>query len=169
MELLYFGPTASIGIFHSKIRKALTGLHGATNLHDNILVWGRNHEEHLENLANCLQHCPEKGITLKMSKSTFAMRSNGLADDLHPSRRHEYCHNYRSRLTTQHYILQSFLMACQYNAKFAFDHPAIKQSYEEITLPRRELLGKNARFQWGDRQEQAYIHLRSIMNSVFYP
>ena len=50
-------------------------------------------------------------------------------------------------------------MACQYNAKFIFDHPAVKDSYEEITAPLRKILRKDARFQWGKDQEEAYIKL----------
>ena len=45
MERLYFGPTASSGIFHSEVRKALEGLQGVTSIHDNMLVWGRNYED----------------------------------------------------------------------------------------------------------------------------
>ena len=41
MERLYFGPTASSGIFHNEIQKILQGLKGVLNIHDNILVWGR--------------------------------------------------------------------------------------------------------------------------------
>ena len=73
MKRLYFGPTAATGIFHNEIHKALTGLKGTTNIHDNLLVWGSNEEEHRQNLENCLQRCKEKGITLKLSKSTIGM------------------------------------------------------------------------------------------------
>ena len=73
MERLYFGPSASSGIFHHEVHKALTGLKGATNIHDNIIVWGRSFEEHYENLEACLKRCQEKNIVLKASKSTFCM------------------------------------------------------------------------------------------------
>ena len=73
MKRLYFGPTAATGIFHNEIHKALTGLKQTTNIHDNLLVWGRNEEEHRSNLENCLQRCKEKGISLKLSKSTIGM------------------------------------------------------------------------------------------------
>ena len=38
MEVLYFGPTASSGIFHNEIRKILQGLNGVISIHDNILI-----------------------------------------------------------------------------------------------------------------------------------
>ena len=73
MERLFFGPTTSSGIFHNEIRNALKGLQGTTNIHDNLLVWGKNHTEHLANLSACLARCAEQGITLKLSKSSFCM------------------------------------------------------------------------------------------------
>jgi hypothetical protein len=39
MERLYFGPTASSGLFHSEVRKAFQGLNRVTNVHDNIRVY----------------------------------------------------------------------------------------------------------------------------------
>jgi len=69
---LYFGPTASSGIFHNKIRKAFAGLQGVTTFHDNILVYGRNYDEHFENLTAFLDRCKENRTILKPSKPTFA-------------------------------------------------------------------------------------------------
>ena len=43
MERLYFGPTASSGIFHSEARKALQGL-----------MYSKNETEHKEDLENAL-------------------------------------------------------------------------------------------------------------------
>ena len=43
MERLYFGPTASSGIFHNEVRKAFSGLIGVTSIYDNIIVWGKNY------------------------------------------------------------------------------------------------------------------------------
>ena len=39
MERLYFGPTASSGLFHNEVRKTFQGLNRVTNVHDNILVY----------------------------------------------------------------------------------------------------------------------------------
>ena len=75
MERLYFGPTASSGIFHSEVRKVFQGLTGVTNLHENILIYSANTKQHLIELRAVLQRCKDYGITLKLSKSTFAMPS----------------------------------------------------------------------------------------------
>ena len=59
--------------------------------------------------------------------------------------------------------VHSLLMACQYNAKFLFDHPETSQSYEEITKPLRHLLKKDTKFFWGREQNDAYLTLMSIL------
>ena len=51
MERLYFSYCHSSGIFHSKVRKAVTGLRGATKIYDNIFVCGNNYRDHFNKLA----------------------------------------------------------------------------------------------------------------------
>ena len=57
------------------------------------------------------------------------------------------------------------MMACQYNAKFLFDHPGVPQSNEEITFPLRDVLKKNVRFKWSAAQEESYKLQIAIMKS----
>ena len=66
MERLYFGPTASSGIFHNEVRKAFSGLPGITSIHDNILIYGKNYEDHYGNLKKGLERGKEKDLTFKL-------------------------------------------------------------------------------------------------------
>ena len=126
MERLYFGPSASSGIFHNEIRKAFAGLQGVTTLHD-ILVHGRNYEDHFKNLAAFLERCKDNGTILKPSKSTFGQtrikwfgrtfHSNGVTAD--PQKIQNIKDGGRPKNTED---VRSLLMACQYNAKFTFDN-----------------------------------------------
>lgn len=168
MERLYFGPTASSGIFHNEVRKAFSGLCGVTSIHDNILVWGKDYHEHYENLRKCLERCKEMGIILKLSKSTFCMNrvkwfgrifsGNGVtADD-------DKIENIKEAgRPTSTEDVRSLLMACQFNAKFSFDNKR-GTSYEEATAPLRRLLKKDVKFHWGENEEDAYKTLISIIN-----
>ena len=170
MERLYFGPTSATGIFHNEVRTALTGLKSTTNIHDNLLVWGIDEEDHFRNLADCLERCKDKGISLKLSKSTFGMSSikwfgrlfttQGVTAD--QSKIESIIKEGRPKSLED---VRSFLMACQFNAKFLFDHPNVKESYEEITSPLRSLLKNNSRFTWGSSQEKSYRKLLQIMKS----
>ena len=170
MERLYFGPTASSGIFHNEVRKALQGLQGVTNIHDNILVWGNNFSDHLENLRNCLERCALKGIILKSSKTNTCMNkikwfgrtftSDGVTADTDKIK--SIISNGKPKTTED---VRSFLMACQYNAKFLFDTPNVKESYEQVTAPLRNLLKKDQKFLWNSEHDDAYTKLSNIMES----
>ena len=59
--------------------------------------------------------------------------------------------------------MRSFLQACSYNAKFAFDHK-LSTTYQETTAPLREMLVKDAKFKWLERQENSYKALLSMLN-----
>ena len=170
MKRLYFGPTAASGIFHNEIRKAFTGLEGITTLHDNILVSGKTEEEHYKNLKSCLDRCKERGITLKPSKSNICQREiqwfgrtftpYGVGAD--KKKIDQIKEKGRPNNTED---VRSLLMACQYNAKFAFDNPETPDSYEQITAPLRKLLTRNAKFTWGSLEEEAYQKLMNVMTS----
>ena len=170
MERLYFGPTSASGIFHNEIRKSLRGVKGSINIHDNLFVWGNDEKDHNNNLRACLERCYQNGITLKLSKSTFGMTeldwfgrlfttSGVTADD-----RKIQAIIAEGRPKTKDDV-RSFLMACQFNAKFLFDHPDIPESYEEITLPLRNILKKDNNFSWSDEEENSYKKLVEIMKS----
>ena len=47
------------------------GLKGCITIHDNLLVFGENEDEHNRNMAAMLERAREKGVTLKLSKSTI--------------------------------------------------------------------------------------------------
>ena len=108
------------------------------------------------------------GITLKLSKSTFAMssikwfgrtfNSNGVTADI--DKIQDIVKEGRPNNVED---VRSLLMACQYNAKFAFDNNDLG-SYEEVTSPLRKLLKKNAEFEWSDAEEEAYCKLMEILS-----
>ena len=168
MERGYFGPTSMSGIFHNEVRKALTGLTGVVSIHDNIAVHGANTEDHYENLKNCLQRCKDKGLSLKPSKSKFCMTrmkwfgriftGHGVTAD--PEK---HAHIEEAGPPTSIEDVRSLLMACQFNAKFAFDSTP-GNSYEDITFPLRQLLKKDAKFKWDKNEEEAYKTLLAKMN-----
>ena len=169
MERLYFGPTSATGIFHNEVSKALRGVPGCTTIHDNILVGGRNYEDHRRNLRATLERCKEKGITLKLKKSTFCRQevtwfgrtfsATGVSAD--PNKITAIIEAGRPESTDD---VRSLIQAAAYNARFMFDHGETS-SYEETTAPLRELLAKGAIFSWDKRREGAYQTLMRMMSS----
>ena len=168
MKRLFFGPKNSSGIFHHEVRKAFTGIDGCITIHDNILVYGRDGEEHNRNLRATLQRAKEKGITFKLSKSTFCapevtwfgrvFSAAGVSAD--PEKIQTITGAGRPENIED---VKSLLQAAAYNAKFAYDHQEA-ESYEEVTAPLRELLMKEATFSWDDRREESFLKLLKMMN-----
>ena len=170
MERIYFGPMAASGIFHNEVRNILHGLRRAFNIHDNMLVWGTSLLTHLENLVAFLERCLEYGIILKRAKTSVCTNSikwfgrtftsEGVTADGDKiqsivSRGKPECAE----------DIRSFLMACQYNAKFLFDSPTVSETYEEITAPLRALLKKDVKIVWQAAEDEAYQKLLSLMES----
>ena len=169
MKRLYFGPTSSSGIFHHEVEKVFRGIPGCTTIHDNLLVYGRNHEEHRENLERTLSRCEEKGITLKLDKSNFCKNQvtwfgrvfsgQGVSSDprkietISTVGRPESCEDVRS-----------FIQAAQFNVRFYFDNKE-GMTYEEATAPLRELLKKGAKFEWNERRDRSYRAILNMMNA----
>ena len=170
MKRLYFGPTAATGIFHSGVRQALKGVPGTSSIHDNIIVYGVDYDDHANNLKACLKRCEERNITLKLSKSSFCMTeiewfgrvftAHGVTAD--PKKIKAIIEAGRPENIED---VRSLLQACQYNAKFIFDSDETSESYEEVTQPLRELLRKDAKFAWTADREEAYVKLMKIMSS----
>ena len=71
MKRLFFGPTNSRGIFQHEVSKAFAGVQGCITIHDNIICYGRDVEEHNTNLRAIFARAKSKGVTLKLSKSTI--------------------------------------------------------------------------------------------------
>lgn len=169
MERLYFGPTSATGIFHNEVAKALRGVPGCTTIHDNILVGGKTYEDHRKNLRATLERCKEKGITLKLKKSTFCRKevtwfgrtfsATGVSAD--PNKIKAIIEAGRPETTDD---VRSLIQAAAYNARFMFDHRE-SSTYEETTAPLRELLVKGAIFSWDKRREEAYQTLMRMMSS----
>ena len=109
------------------MEKALRGVEGCTTIHDNILVFGKDHKTHRENLKQTLQHCKEKGITLKMAKSNFCKNQvtwfgrvysgTGVSADPVKIKLIRY-----AGIPTSTDEVRSLKQAAAYNIKFAFDH-----------------------------------------------
>uniref|UniRef100_H2ZXD0 Gypsy retrotransposon integrase-like protein 1 n=1 Tax=Latimeria chalumnae TaxID=7897 RepID=H2ZXD0_LATCH len=68
---LNFSISCAAEIFQNAIRETLSGLKGALNISDDILVYGVSTEDHNTNLQAVLQKLREKGLTLNKQKCIF--------------------------------------------------------------------------------------------------
>ena len=127
MKRLFFGPTNSSGIFHHEVTKAFAGVQGCITIHDNLLVYGANEEEHNKRMEATLRRAKEKGVTLKLSKSTicepevkwFGRIFSGAGVSADPDK---IQHIVRAGPPTSVEDVRSLMQAVAYNAKYGFDH-----------------------------------------------
>ncbi|XP_038055804.1 uncharacterized protein K02A2.6-like [Patiria miniata] len=70
---LPFGLKVSSEIFQKRLHQALDGLEGVRCVADDIIIWGRDVEEHNRRVRKLLQRCKEVGIILNREKSRFTV------------------------------------------------------------------------------------------------
>lgn len=68
---LFFGVNSAAEVFQNAIRQTLTGLDGAINVSDDILVWGKSAEEQDRRLNAVLSKLNHVNITLNEAKCRF--------------------------------------------------------------------------------------------------
>ena len=68
---LNFETNAATEIFQSLLQRYLGDIEGVLNKHDDIIVFGKDREEHNVPSDKCLQHLEDIGLTLNQSKCKF--------------------------------------------------------------------------------------------------
>ena len=103
---LPFGVAAAPAIFQRSMDQTLKGVGGVGYILDDILVTGKDNEDHMRNLKSTLQQLDDFGIKLKESKCSFmqdeveyfAFKVN--KDGIHPhQRRWKPFYNLKTRRT----------------------------------------------------------------------
>ena len=72
---LAFGVSSATAIFQELMEKILSGLEGVAVFVDDIIVTGKDDNDHVKNLKSVLQRLSDWGVRLKKSKCTF-MKDN---------------------------------------------------------------------------------------------
>ena len=68
---LPFGLKVSSEIFQKRLCMALEGLEGVQCVADDVIVYGRDHNDHIRNLRNLSSCCEEHGVRLNRNKCQF--------------------------------------------------------------------------------------------------
>ena len=88
---LPFGISLALAMFQQIMENLLVNVPNVSVYFDDILVTGKDHKDHLQNLASVLQRLKEAGLALKKEKCVFAQPRveylGHIIDDkgLHPS------------------------------------------------------------------------------------
>ena len=68
---LSFGVSSAAEIFQNTLSNVLKGLDGVRNIADDIIVFGRNQEEHNKRLCKLFERLKERNLTLNKAKCEF--------------------------------------------------------------------------------------------------
>ena len=155
---LPFGVASASAIFQSKIEQVLQGIPMVVCRVDDILVSGKNDQDHLNNLNEDLTRLKQAGLRLKVEKCKFMKPSVeylGCRVNMHGlhtiEKKVEAIKNAPAPENQQQ--LRSFLGMVNYYAKFV-------SNYSTVVHPLNELLPHNVKWRWTKKDNDAFCALK---------
>ena len=161
---LMFGISSAPEVYQHVIQQALQNCEGAANILDDIIIHGRNNEEHDKRLQRVLERLKEKNLTLNEEKCRFHMTqmvfmglvltNNGIgpAEDKVKA-------TVDAREPQSASEVRRFLGLANYNARFIPD-------FATVAEPLRRLTKKGVRFEFGEEQRKAFNELKMRLSSA---
>ena len=163
-ERLPFGINVAPEMFQRIMNETFTDIDGVEVIMDDILIFAPNQEEHDKILEKVLQRCTEKNVRLNKEKCKFnksevkymghIITSDGLKPD--PSKIEAILN---LQPPTDKAGIQQFLGMITYLGKFM-------PNLSEKTAPLRELLDKNAKWNWSERQEKSFQEMKAMITQA---
>ena len=160
---LPFGLSAAPEHFMLQMTKALEGLEGVVCQMDDILVFGKDHNEHDKRLEQVLQRLKQVGVTLNKKKCEFSTESVTYlghvvtADGVKPDP-NKVKAIFELREPTDVTSVRSLLGMVNYVGKF-IPHLSSK------TKPLRDLLIKENAWTWGPAHRKAFESVKEALAS----
>ncbi len=158
---LMFGINSAPEVYQHVIQQVLHGCKGASNISDDIIIHGKNREEHDQALENVLQRLKEKNLTLNEEKCKFHMPQLEfmgllLSDKgIGPTEaKVEAVVNAREPANSSE--VRSFLGLANYNARFI-------PNFASIAEPLRRLTKKGTKFVFGPEQRASFDELKKTL------
>ena len=161
---LLFGVTSAPEKYQQLIKDVLSSCAGVTNIVDDIIIHGKDIEEHDRRLYAVLDRLSEVGLTVNSEKCEFRLTkltffghdltSNGV----NPSE--EKVADIRdARPPKDASEVRSFLGLVQYSAKFMPDIVTVAKPIHELTK-------KGVEFKWGVEQQTAFQELKRLITQA---
>ena len=158
---LLFGINAASEIFQNAIEELLTGLPGCKNISDDIIVFGKDQEDHDKNLRGVLQRLQEYNVRLNKDKCSFSktevmfyghvFSAEGIKPD--PKK----VEAIKSASPPQNASeVKSLLGMAQYVSRYI-------PEYATITAPLRALTRQDASWKWEQEEQRALDNLREAL------
>jgi transposase InsO family protein len=155
-NVLPFGVATAPALMQRAMQEALAGLlwYAVLVYLDDLLIFSRSFEEHLDHLGAVFERLEAANLTLKLSKCKFCVSEvdylghvvgrGGIKVDPQKTRAIE-----EARAPTSKKELRSFLGLANFYRRFV-------PNLAELAAPLTVLTGKNTRFAWGEVQQRAF-------------
>jgi hypothetical protein len=124
---------------------------------DDILVYSKNEEEHVSHLHVVLQHLREHRLYAKLSKCDFWLKEIKFLGHTISQAKVQEVMNWKPPTTVRQ--IRSFLGLAGYYRRFI-------PTFSRIVKPMTELLKKGAKFDWGQKCEDAFHSLRQHLTTT---
>ena len=161
---LLFGVTSAPEKYQQVIKDALRGCAGVANIADDIIIHGKDIEEHDRRLYAVLDRLSEVGLTVNSEKCEFRLTkltffghdltSNGV----NPSEE-KVADTRDARTPKDASEVRSFMGLVQYSAKFMPDIATVAKPIQELTK-------KGVAFKWGVEQQTAFQALKRLITQA---
>ena len=159
---LMFGINAASELFNEEIQQTLSDISNVFNIYDDIIIAGKNPEEHDRALCQTLMRLQDCGLTAKVSKCVFnvpEIEFFGLVfseSGTKPSK--EKIEALRMvevpKTATE---VRSFIGLANFSCHFI-------QNYSAQTAPLRELMKKHAKFEWTEECQKAFDNIKNALS-----
>ena len=146
---LLFGANMATEKFQNLIWQVLKDCPGTYNIHDDILVVGRNEDEHDHNLDTALRKLEESGLTLNYDKCIMGASSMAYMGDILSAGGLQLSEKRIEAIIDapaprSQFEVRSFLGSVQFCAKFI-------PQFATISAPLWDLTSKTASWNWGKK------------------
>ena len=161
MKRLNFGTNSAAELFHEEVKKTLSDIPNCQNIYDDIIVYGRDQEEHNKAVMRVLQRLQDCGLTLKQEKCELNMEEikffgcifskQGMRSD--PEKVKAIAEMKEPQSIAE---MRSFLGMCNFCSHFI-------KNYAIITAPLREMTKKGTKFEWTEARIVGFNRLKQAL------
>ena len=161
---LLFGVTSAPEKYQQVIKDVLRGCAGVANIADDIIIHGKDIEEHDRRLYAVLDRLSEVGLTVNSEKCEFRLTKltffghDLTGNGVNPSE--EKVADIRDAQPPKDASeVRSFMGLVQYSAKFMPDIATVAKPIQELTK-------KGVAFKWGVEQQTAFQELKRLITQA---
>ena len=161
---LAFGGVNSQDLFDAEISKIISGIPKVLNNRDDIMIGGRDWDEHNKSLAQLLQRLEDHNLTLRREKCEFGKASIDFhghlftQEGLKPSPTKIQAVNNCAPPASKEELV-SFLQMVAYLSRYI-------RNFSSRCEPLRKLTKINAKFEWSTEQETAFKDLKAAITAA---